>query len=743
MNYLKLLITTPSIFIQKILIRIKIIVIDIFKRYYDLINDVRFHENNITIKYSYFIITDYGDIFNKSELKYISQRFCEHRFDLLGTGWRKNSYSAKPKGFEGYVYNNNIQYHIDEDGDFLNRLLLPAHIRKSKDIWKQISSEYDPINWQMDFKSGFIWSTKKWYKNQTYGRRPGADIKVPWELARLQHLPQLAICAGVLEKFKEALINEFKNQILDFIATNPPRMGVNWSCTMDVAIRAANMLIACDMFKQIDDKGILDNDFIRIFVNSIHQHGLHIVNNLEYGKRLTTNHYLSNIGGLLFIAAYLECTPETDQWLSFSVQELISEVKKQFYNDGTNFEASTSYHRLSAEIVIYATALVLGLPQAKKNVLSCYNFKKWKHQPHLVPSPIMHYILPSENNKKIRTIEKSPFPVWYFERLERMAEFTMNITKPNGNIHQVGDNDSGRFFKLHPVYEKMTVSEAKAKYKNLAGYDEFPDTHIYLDENILDHRHLVAAINSLFNRKDFKQFSGSGWIDGILIRQLSQGIRVQSYHFKKNLNTHAVIEPVVNSLSPEIKSENYYSFIHAIPIPGKALKGLKLYTYPDFGLYIYKSPELYCAIRCGSVGQNGNGGHAHNDNLSIELNINKKDICIDPGSYIYTALPDMRNKFRSIISHAVPIVNMHEQNSWGNGIHDLFRIKERVRYRINKITKNKLCITLRYDTIFQTRSIEFDGENLIVQDRCNKPFSSVIPWNTQCSNGYGKMTRGL
>jgi hypothetical protein len=96
---------------------------------------------------------------------------------------------------------------------------------------------------------------------------------------------------------------------------------------------------------------------------------VHIVNHLEWNEKNRGNHYLSNIASLLFVAAYLPCTPETDAWLAFAVQELVNEVEYQFTPDGANFEASTSYHRLSTEMVIYATALLLGLPEAKQAVL--------------------------------------------------------------------------------------------------------------------------------------------------------------------------------------------------------------------------------------------------------------------------------------------------------------------------------------------------------------------------------------
>ena len=40
---------------------------------------------------------------------------------------------------------------------------------------------------------------------------------------------------------------------------------------------------------------------------------------------------------------------------------------------------------------------------------------------------------------------------------------------------QIGDNDSGRFFKLGPKYQQMTVQQGRETYANLSGYSELPD----------------------------------------------------------------------------------------------------------------------------------------------------------------------------------------------------------------------------------------------------------------------------
>ena len=73
----------------------------------------------------------------------------------------------------------------------------------------------------------------------------------------------------------------------------------------------------------------------------------------------------------------------------------------------------------------------------------------------------------------------------------------------------------------------------------------------------------------------------------------------------------------------------------------------------------------------GPVGQDGNGGHAHNDQLALELCIDGVDLIADPGSYVYTPLPDVRNAYRSSLAHFGPRLGGGEPRSLDLG---LFRL---------------------------------------------------------------------
>src|SRR5260370_11474305 len=125
----------------------------------------------------------------------------------------------------------------------------------------------------------------------------------------MQHLAVLAWAYGLARGGADGVRPEgwylaaFRNQIVDFIAVNPPRFGINWRCTMDVAIRAANWIVALDLFRALGAH--FDDAFVAVLMASLLDHGRHIVNHLEFHPEGRGNHYLADIAGLAFVAAAL------------------------------------------------------------------------------------------------------------------------------------------------------------------------------------------------------------------------------------------------------------------------------------------------------------------------------------------------------------------------------------------------------------------------------------------------------
>jgi len=578
------------------------------------------------------------------------------------------------RGFDGNSYEKKISIRTDREGKWLERKINKANLKESKRIWGLVSRNYIPIDWHLDFKSGFRWSEDTWFMDVPFAHKPGVDIKVPWELSRMQHLPQLAIAYALSESDrkgddrKQSYVEEFRNQILDFIATNPPRFGINWRCTMDVAIRISNWLVAYDLFRAHGAE--FDSAFKTELVRSVYDHGRHIVNNLEWSPELRGNHYLSNIVGLLFVSTYLARTQEIDTWLAFAVQELITEVHYQFNQDGTNFEASTSYHCLSAEMVIYASAIVLGLSDDKKEALRNYDHRLHKMRPKLKPAPIPFY---SSNDSDSVML---PFPKWYLIRLEKMVEFVMDITKPNNQVPQIGDNDSGRFLKLFSVYHQMTVKEAKERYENLHSYNDLHDEASYLHEDLLNFRQLVGAACGLLDRCDFDAWIGEKTIEREVVIGLASGKKIRSSMSLNAKKQYFIQDKHFCKLLKGGHSEEGGNVDHLNKVQGG------LIVYSDSGLFIYKYASVYLLVRCGTNGQNGNGGHCHNDKLSIELNIGGVDLFIDGGSYNYTASPEVRNCFRATAAHNTLGIFGKEQNDWSHGVKGTFAMSNRAKEKV-------------------------------------------------------------
>ena len=657
----------------------------------DISGDTRIKFNVSPVRISYVNLRELGvSNINLDVARYLSKMYLEHKFDLLGSGWVKNSYDSAVLGLEGYKYDTNVA--------------APASALEG----------YEPIDWQKDFKSGFRWDEKKWYKDQRIAHKPGSDIKVPWELARLQHLPQLAIFAMADPSLKELNLKEFKNQILDFISNNLPRMGVNWTCTMDVGIRVANILAAYDMFCQMDEGGILDADFKQTFSNSVYEHALHIVNNLEYSPHLTSNHYLSDITGLLFACAYLDGGGEMDAWLAFAVQEVISEMKKEFYEDGGNFESSTSYHRLSGELMAYAAALIVGLKSEKISSLKNYDAKFWRKKPKLLP--------PNEQEFKI-TNGQIALPQWFVDRLYKIGRFTADIAKPNGEVPQFGDNDSGRFFKFSPNGEFLSNEQAARKYLNLSGFAGGDEA--FWDENILNHSALISCMGGIFDDEIFK--NDMHFERSFICSLAGRTLQAVDKTYKSLIASGVKFSKLPHRKMIEFKIANS--------------QDIKNIFYPDSGIFIFKSSKFYLAVCATPPGQKGHGGHTHNDKLGYELWIEGRDIARDPGTYLYTPLPDRRNEFRSVRVHNAPIVGGLEQNSWSEGIAGLFGMLADCRCFVADFGENFISLAAEYKGVKIMRKFEIKEDRLMITDTANREF--YYSKFELYSNGYGKLTKNV
>lgn len=429
------------------------------------------------------------------------------------------------------------------------------------------------IDWHADFKTGYRWPLKHYIRYRVTPDRP-CDIKVPWELSRCHHFVTLGKAYWYTNDEKYA--REFVAQITDWIEANPPEFGVNWRCTMDVAIRAVNWIWAYYFFSLSPS---FTAEVKREFLKSILSHGRYIINNLE--EISGGNHYLSDGVGLVYLGVLFPEFKESKKWLDKGLEIVFGEMEKQVYHDGVDFEMSISYHRLVLELFLSSILLCL------KNDIS-------------VPEKVM-------------------------ERLEKMLEYVMYYTKPDGTCSLLGDADNGR-------------------------------SHILADNDIIDHRYLLSTGAVLFNSADFKKASG--------------GFNEESFWL--------------------LGKEGLEKF-HAIPTSEASLKSK---AFPKAGIYIMRHDDLYMIVDCGDNGYDGQGIHGHNDTLSFELCAYGHTFITDSGTYVYTAAPVWRNRFRSTAYHNTVVVDKQEMNPIDETRLRLFSLPT-----VAQPTVNKWDTTTEYDLL--------------------------------------------
>lgn len=249
------------------------------------------------------------------------------------------------------------------------------------------------IDWSMDFKSNFTWPLKYCHDYAYNDLDISNDVKIPWELSRLQFLPTLAQAYVITKESK--YLDKIDWYLSDWEKNNPFAYSINWACTMDVALRTISILTTINLL----DANSVDILRFKKFDRLLLLHGLFISENLEKSD-VNGNHYLADLVGLLWAGIYFK----KNRWIEVAQKELELEINNQLYSDGSDFEASIPYHRLVLELFFLA------------------------------------YRASELNGAKLSDS--------YRKKLSLSFKFVSHYIKPDGMIPIIGDNDNGRAFIL-------------------------------------------------------------------------------------------------------------------------------------------------------------------------------------------------------------------------------------------------------------------------------------------------------
>lgn len=256
-----------------------------------------------------------------------------------------------------------------------------------------------PIDWARDFKTGLAWPSGYFRTLPLVRRDDDSDVKVPWELSRLQWL----IPAGqaYLLDADEAYPRAARAVVEEWVEANPYAMSVNWGCAMEAALRLLTWTRLLQAFGGSEAWG--EPDFQSRLLCTLYLHADFTERYIERSD-INGNHYTADAAGLVCAGLLFGEGDAPERWQRVGWEILSSELPRQVFGDGVDFEASCAYHRLVLELFL--------LPALQRRALGL------------------------------------PVPAAYRERIIAMARFVAAYTRPDGSAPLWGDADDARALPL-------------------------------------------------------------------------------------------------------------------------------------------------------------------------------------------------------------------------------------------------------------------------------------------------------
>ncbi|MDC6452827.1 alginate lyase family protein [Alphaproteobacteria bacterium] len=254
------------------------------------------------------------------------------------------------------------------------------------------------IDWYRDAKSGLDWPFQYFHSLDVADLDRDSDVKFPWELSRLQWLMPMAQAWVLTGEHHYAA--HLRTVLEAWFEKNPTAWGVNWSCTMEPAMR---VIVFCWLYQMVGNSPSWSEPRFRVrFLSSVYLHLQFIRRYLEITD-VNGNHLTADAAALVVGGAFLGGVT-VKKWSREGWRILKREIELQVYPDGVDFEGSVPYHRLVAELFHVAGA-------AEK-------------------------------------LAGGEIPQVYKDRLLSMAQYTEAYTRPDGLAPSWGDGDDARILPM-------------------------------------------------------------------------------------------------------------------------------------------------------------------------------------------------------------------------------------------------------------------------------------------------------
>ena len=256
----------------------------------------------------------------------------------------------------------------------------------------------NPIDWQFEPTTNKRIPLVHWSKLDYLDAGVTGDKKIIWELNRHQYFATLGQAYWLTGD--ERYARRFAEHLEAWMEANPPKLGINWASSLEVAFRSMSWLWAFHFFKSSPS---LTPELLKRARKFLYLSARHLESYLSTYFSPNT-HLTGEALGLFFLGTMLPEFHDAVRWQKLGRQILIEQLPVHVKKDGVYFEQSSYYHRYTADFYLHFLLL------SRANNLD-------------VPSEVENYLL-------------------------LLLDHLMYITRPDGTTPLFGDDDGGRLAML-------------------------------------------------------------------------------------------------------------------------------------------------------------------------------------------------------------------------------------------------------------------------------------------------------
>jgi hypothetical protein len=256
----------------------------------------------------------------------------------------------------------------------------------------------DPIDWRFEPTSGKRTPLVHWSKLDYLDSEVAGDKKVTWELNRHQYFATLGQAYRLTGD--ERYARTFAAHLASWMDANPPKLGINWASSLEVAFRSMSWLWAFQIFRS---SPAVTTETLKRACKFLYLNARHLESYLSTYFSPNT-HLTGEALGLFFLGTLLPEFKDAKRWQDLGARILVEQLSTHVRSDGVYFEQTSYYHRYTTDF--YLQFLLL----ARAN----------------------NFDLP-------RQVEESTV---------LLLDHLMYITRPDGTTPLFGDDDGGRLTML-------------------------------------------------------------------------------------------------------------------------------------------------------------------------------------------------------------------------------------------------------------------------------------------------------